>query len=367
MYPVSSLFGPALRDAHTLYVRVDAYYDGDLLVEDIDIDGGQVNINAGNGVRRSLDLSITDVTLWDTLDVIGVELHPHRGIRYPSGEVESVPLGVFQLDTQAMSVAPGGGITVRSAPDQWAKVQRARFEVPEASQKGNLTAVEIERLITDAVPGITVVNEATSTATVGALVWDRDRDRAVNDMLTSIAAEAFFDWTGQLVIRDAPLLSQTPVWTVDASPTGVLLGGDIKRDRSRTYNVVVVTGSALDGSTPFAPQIAEDDDPGSRTYVDGPFGRVPYYWSSPTVTTAAQALSAARTILNRVKAVNAQLAVESVVHPGLDRGDVITVLTPDDHTELHLVDALSVPLAVSGTQSITTRSSRPEGDVPDGE
>lgn len=367
MYPVSSLFGPALRDGHTLYVRVDAYYDGDLLVEDIDISGGQVNVNSGNGVRRSLDLTITDLTLWDTLDVIGVELRPYRGIRYPNGSVEQVPLGVFQLDAQSMSVAPRGGIQVRSAPDRWARVQRAKFETPQASERGDLTAVEVVRLVTDAVPGVDVINQSTSTATVGALVWDRERDRAVTDLLTSIASEAYFDNDGALIVRDAPLLSQTPVWTVDASPTGVLIDGDIKRDRSRTYNVVVVTSTAVDGTTPFAPQVAADTDPGSRTYVSGPFGRVPYFWSSPTVTTAAQALLAARTILNRVKATNAQLAVESVVHPGLDRGDVITVLSADGRTELHLVDALTIPLTVAGTQAITTRSSRPEGDVPSGE
>jgi hypothetical protein len=85
------------------------------------------------------------------------------------------------------------------------------------------------------------------------------------------------------------------------------------------------------------------------------------------MTTSAQALQAATALLNRVKAVNAQLNVEAVVNPALDRGDVITVLTPDGTTELHLIDAVTIPLDVSGTQQITTRSSRPDGDVPTGE
>ena len=55
------------------------------------------------------------------------------------------------------------------------------------------------------------------------------------------------------------------------------------------------------------------------------------------------------------------------MHPGLDRGDVIIVLTPSGTTERHLVDSLTIPLDVGGTQQITTRSSRPEGDVPTGE
>lgn len=367
MYPVSPTFGQALRQAHTLSAQVDAYYGGVILLEDIPILAGQVTVNGGTGVRRTLDLTIADETLWADLDVVGVELRPSRGVRYPSGAVETIPLGVFSLDSQSMSVAPGGGISVRSAPDRWARVQRARFEAPAASVRTNRASVEAVRLVEQAVSGLTVLNTATSTALAGALVWDRDRDKAVTDLLTAIAAEGYFDNTGQLVVRNAPLLSQTPVWTVDASATGVLLGGEVARDRSRTYNVVVVSSSGVDGRTPFAPQTAADSDPTSRTYVGGPFGRVPYFWSSPTVRDTTQAAAAAVTLLNRVKAVNAQLSIEAVVNPALDRGDVITVLTPTGLTERHLIDSVTIPLVVGGTQSITTRSSRPDGDIPDGE
>ncbi|WP_416902764.1 DUF5047 domain-containing protein [Micromonospora echinospora] len=357
---MSATFGQALRQSHAVAVRMDAYYDGELIAEDIPVDSGTVRINSGTGVRRNLDVRISDDRLWDVLDVTGVELRPYRGVRYPSGQTELVPLGVFGLDSQSISVAPGGGIQVRSAPDRWARVQRHRFELPASSVIGAPTVNEVVRLVTEAVPGIDVVNLSTSTATVEALVWDRDRDKAAIDMATSVGAEAYFDNEGRLIIRDVPLLTQTPVWTVDASPSGVLLDGERIRDRSRTYNVVVVRDGRTDGSTPFDPQIAEDNDPTSHTYVGGPFGRVPYYWSSPTVTSGAAALEAAATILARVRAVAAQINVEAIVHPGLDRGDVITVLTADGSTELHLVDALTVPLDVGSAQSITTVSSRPD-------
>jgi hypothetical protein len=365
MYPVSSVFGRALREAHTLAVRVDAWYDGDLLIEDLPLDedsAGQVTVQAGTGVRRQLDLTIADAGLWDDLDVTGIELRPYRGIRYPSGQVELVPLGVFGLAGQSMSVGPDGGIRIGTAPDRWARVQRARFETPAASQVGDLVVDEIVRLVTEAVPDVEVSVLSTSTVTVGALVWDRDRDKAVVDLATGIGAEVYFDNDGVLIVRDAPTLSQAPVWTVDASPSGVLLGGDLRRDRSRTYNVVVVSDARTDGSTPFAPQVIEDDDPSSPTYVGGPFGRVPYFWSSPTVRSAPQAVIAGTTILNRVRAVNAQLDLDAVVNPALDRGDVIEVLTTTGRVERHLIDALTVPLTVSGVQSITTRSSRPDGD-----
>jgi hypothetical protein len=175
----------------------------------------------------------------DTLDVIGVELRPYRGIRYPSGDTELVPLGIFSLDAQSIAVGPDRRDQVSSAPDRWARVQRAQFEQPTPAIATAQIRAEISRLVTGAVSGITVTTTATSTVTAGPLVWDQDRAAAVTDLATSIGAEVFFDNAGNLVIEDAPLLGQTPVWTVDASPSGVLLSGAAVRDRSRTYNVVV--------------------------------------------------------------------------------------------------------------------------------
>ncbi|GAA2566400.1 hypothetical protein GCM10010435_44500 [Winogradskya consettensis] len=367
MYPVTSIFGPALRASHTVVVRVDAYYAGTLLLQDLPITGGTVTVNSGTGVRRTLDVTIADESLWPQLDVIGIELRPYRGVRYPSGAAELVPLGVFCVDSTSMRVRPGSGIQVRAAPDRWARVQRAQFETPQASVRGNMIRQEIIRLVTAAVPGITVTDTTTATTLVTPLVWDRDRAGTAADLATAIAAEVYFDVDGGLVLEPAPLLSQVPVWTVDASANGILLDGDIARDRSRTYNVVVASMGAVDGRTPFAPQIAADTDPTSRTWVDGPFGRVPYYYSSPNLHTTAQALAAAKALLAKVKAINAQLSVESVVHPGLDRGDVMTVLTPAGILERHLIDSLTVPLEVGGVQRITARSSRPDGDIPEGE
>jgi hypothetical protein len=367
VYPVTATFAAALRQSHTVVVRVDAYLGGSLIAADMPVTTGAVTINSGTGVRRTLDLTITDRSLWSTLDVIGVELRAYRGIRYPSGDVEMVPLGIFSLDAQSMSVGPEGGIQVQTAPDRWAKVQRAQFEQPTSSIATNQIKTEISRLVTGAVSGITVTTTATSTVTAGPLVWDTDRAGSAADLATSIGAEAYFDVTGNLIIADAPLLSRTPAWTVDASPSGVLLSGDRIRDRARTYNVVVAYPSSLSGTSPYPPVVVADTDPTSRTYVGGPFGRVPYRYTTPAMTTSAQALVAATALLNRVKAVNAQLNVTAIVHPGLDRGDVITVLTPDGTTERHLIDATTVPLDVGGTQQITTRSSRPDGDVPTGE
>jgi hypothetical protein len=80
--------------------------------------------------------------------------------------------------------------------------------------------------------------------------------------------------------------------------------------------------------------------------------------------TAGDALALATALLNKVKAPMAQFSVEAVVNPALDRGDVLDVLTPAGVVERHMAVSFAVPLTVGGTQTITTRSSRPDGDVP---
>lgn len=367
MFAVTTTFVAALRQAHTAVVQVDAWRSGSLVKASLPILDGAVTVDSGSKVRRVLNLTLgPEAGLWDLLAPTGTELRPKRGIRYPSGDVEWVPLGRFDVDTQAMGYAPGGTMTL-TAPDRWVRVQRAKFEAPKESVPGATIRSEISRLVLEAVPGVTVTDTATSTATIGAVAWDTDRDAAVEAMAKAIGAEVFFDVDGNLVIRDVPTLTSRPSsWLVDASATGVLLDADRERNRQRTYNVVVVTSTTVDGSVPFSPVTVADNDATSPTYVGGAFGRVPYFYSDPLIKTTGQATSAGTTILERVRGLAAQLSLTSVVNPALDSGDVIDALLPrerpdmDRPVERHLVDKITVPLTIGGTQSVATRSSRPE-------
>lgn len=367
MYPVSDAFLATLRGPHTVSARVDVYLAGGLVYSSLPFTAGDVEVADGDGVRRKLTLTIPHVGLWDVLTPAGTELRAYRGVRYPGvATPEVVPQGVFGVDAQSLALGPNGTIAI-TAPDRWARVQRARLKVPLASIPGARVTAEIARLVVGAVPGITVTTTATSTATVGALVWERDRDKAVTELARSIGAEVYFDWTGGLVIRDAPKLSASPVsWRVDVSASGVLIGGDRSRSKEKTYNVVVVTSSTVDGATPFPPQIVSDTDPTSPTFI-GTYGEVPYFYSSPLINSTAQALAAGRTLLNRLKGLAAQLDVTAAVNPALDRGDVFYAVLSDGTVERHMAAAFGVPLTLAGTQQITTVSTRPEGDVPNEE
>ncbi len=368
MHTVSSAFLDALRHPHAAVSVVEAWRGGKRVASNLPVEGGEVTVDAGSKVRRSLSVTLAaEPGLWDKLSPVGTELAVHRGIRFPNGQVELIPLGVFVIDVQKMGYAPNGRLAL-TAPDRWVRVQRARFERPSASVRGARTRDEMSRLVGAAVPGVPRTATATSRTRLPPVVWERDRDKAVEDMGRSIGAEALFDGHGHAVIRDVSTLAQPSKWLVDASATGVLLGADRERNRQRTYNVVVVSSERTDGRPPFPPQVVADTDRKSPTYVGGPFGRVPYFYTSPLLTTAEQAQAAGRSILDRVRGLAAQLTLESVVNPSLDAGDVLDVLLPPERrglarpVERHIIDRLTVPLTPDGSQTILTRSSRPDDD-----
>lgn len=376
MYSVSALFGPFLRGAGGVqYAVVDAFRDGAAVATGLPVLGGFVTDDSSAGVRRTLDLELApQLGLWDLLAPIGTEIRPRMVTRYLNGTTESIPLGVFDIDAQSMAYGAGGSVKLAGS-DKWARIQRARFLKPQASTRGITISAQIVKLIQGALgAGEPVNNFATSTATVGSVVWERDRDQTIQDLAKSIGAYVSFDRDGVAEIRDLPTSSATTVWTVDASETGVLLDAQRDRDRKRTYNVVVVASDKADGEAPFAPQIVWDTDPDSPTYAGfnpltnpgsaGPFGIVPYFYTSPLLRNAGQALDAGRKILARTTGLASQLGLTAIRNHALDSLDPIGVLLPAERYdqeqpfERHIIDRVTHPLLPTGTQTIDTRSTR---------
>lgn len=362
MFAVSDRFLAALRESHTVAVRVDAYSGSQCLASDIPISDGSVTVSAGTGVHRKLDVTVADPSLWDTLTTTGVELRAYRGIRFPGGEEELVPLGVFGLDQQTTTVVTKGAIGISSSPDRWARIQRARFETPRVSDTGFTNIDEIIRLVNEVVTarqetgGVTLGNVLSGTAISSAVVWDRDRDKAIEDLCTAAGVEAFFGPQGELIIRDVPAMAAFPVWRVHAGRKGVMLGGTATRDRTRVYNVVVVVSTKTDGTPPFAPQIVADEDATSPTNVNGPYGRVPYFLSTALTGDAASAYQVGKNLLAKTRGRFIDMSVDAVVNPALESGDTISAEGAEGNAALFVVDSFSVPLTTAASQSLTLRT-----------
>jgi hypothetical protein len=360
---ISSAYLPTISNGGRYRVRCDAYRNGALIPggRDLTIFSGSVTDESRPGIKMQLGIELlpepgeTVDHLFDLLAPTGTELRV-RSTLLNTGDV--VPMGRFDVASQNMGYGSQGTLSLQ-ADDKWVKVQRARFLTPFASTPGATITAQIVTLIRGALGSSEPVNvTATSTALMGKVVWELDRDKAIIELAESIGAWVYFDRDGVATVADVPV-NQPPVW--DDVP---LLSASRSRDRSKTYNVVVVNPEKVDGTALFSTVTLQDTNPDSPTYVGGAFGVVPTFYSSPLLQNSAQAGKAGRAILNRVKGLNSQLTLSTVRNHALDVLDTIQVQLPRTRwdtpgaVELHMVDKIVHPLTPEDSQSIDTRATR---------
>lgn len=335
--------------------------------------GGRISDTTRPGVRRTLAASFApQVGLYELLKPEGVQLTVNARITYVDRTTRHIPMGVFDIDSETVEDGTGG--VSLTAPDKWVQIQRARFIRPQKSVKGRLIVLEIAALIRGALGADETVNIlATSTETVAALTFEKDRDKAIIDLATSIGAWVYFDREGRATIEDIPTLGVSADWLIDHSPNGVLI--DLTRERSRTgtHNVVVVESSSAEDAK-FTTQVVWDSDPSSPTYAGtdpvnnpgsaGPFGIVTFFHDNPSLSSDNAARAAGRTILARVRGLAAQVSLTTVPNPLLDAFDVLDVLPPPERRdqpraiERHVADTVTHPLDDGSPQTIEGRSTR---------
>lgn len=361
MWPASSRLLAALTTSHAVVTKVQAWRNG-VLLGDIDVAGGQVSITARSRVRRTFEFTAAEALYPtepdDMLSPYGTEIWAWRGVEF--GDLQDlVPVFRGRVEHVDDRSQFDGEISVRCL-DLFATVNDARFENPRAAPTGQGVAATIQQLIVEAIPDASFVVAAgvdTSSAVPAGLMWDRDRGQAIDDLAKAIGAEVYADPTGTFRIRPVPTINDPAVWTVAEGANGTLVTTGRTVSREGVYNVVVVTGERATNTLPILATVA-DTDPMSPTYVGGPFGRTPRFYSSPLVTTSDQATTAGQALLARSIGATRTRNITAVPNPAQEAGDVITV-TVAAGTETHIADTITLPLhAVSGSMSIGTRSTK---------
>lgn len=383
MWPVSATFLAACRTSHAIVTTCtfkDAFTSAQTVLP---VEDGNVTVDVTAAIRRTLNLNLPPLqSIYDVLAVPGGEITVTQGIRYIDGTTETVPLGVFCVDQQRMTYRPDGTFTL-TAPDRWLHVQRNAFGLNRVSVPSNAGWTEIKRLVEAAWPNagfpfpgwatITGVTNPDQSATtkVGAQLWDDgSRETAIQNIATANSVDVRFDAQGFAVLQPIPVLtsSSTVAWTVDAAGNGVFEDGDRQRDLTLTRNAVIVSSSAADVvMTPV--EVKDVHTPSSDPLSTlGPLGYVPFNFDSPLIRNTTQATAAGKTILQKQLGVQMQLSLTAAPNPALDGYDVISVVFPPGDwgttrpTETHLIESVTIPLTPSGTQQITTRSTRTTAD-----
>ena len=218
----------------------------------------------------------------------------------------------------------------------------------------------IATVVAAAVPGVTVSAQATGGTATAGLTWERDRGQFISDIARDGSLDAAFDGAGVFVVRTEPIIEPTTaiVATFKSGPSANIITATRERPFDRLYNTVVVI--PVDETQTWPRQVVTLSDPNHPRY-SGKIGVVPYFYASPTLSTASAAMSAAITILQRVLGTTETVRLGAIGSPALEVGDAVVVVKSATQTDpgfsaIHLIDGYTLDL-VSGAMELDTRSS----------
>lgn len=364
MRPVSARFLDTLRGSHEFVARARVCAPGQSGTSptgtQIAILGGDVTLDGTADIRGTLSLDTDGNGMWpsrstDLLAPFGNEIFVERGVRYGDGTSEYVSLGYYRIGTPDQDSAPDGPISL-SCSDRMAGIIDGRVTAPRQYPAGTIVGTLVSTLVNEIYPYATVEWDDTTylAATGRALVLEEDRYAFLNDLITSYGKVWFWDYRGVLTIKTAPD-SSVPLYVVDAGLNGVLVQASRTLTRDGLYNAVVATGDGMDTTAPVR-GTAYDANPGSPTYWFGGFGQVPRFYSSPFITTDAQALNAARELLRRGLGLPYSVSFQSIPNPALEPDDPVQVVYgPSVAPETHVIEQITIPLTAADVMTAATR------------
>lgn len=347
-----------LKGNQRRFLRVESWYDDQLLDDDIPVQAGVEDVDRSSNVpervtltvprvaKRTFDGQRFDYTPGDLLSPLaanGQMLRVIVGIGVGYGNVEWLTRGWYVI-TEAESNEDE--VKVEAAGLLW-KIQEARLVNP--LQPSGTFKSTIRNLVE---PALTVeFDAALSDRSVPASVnYDDDRLDALTATLSAWPATADMTSEGFLYVTTADDPSTISL-ELSTGAGGTVIKKIGKSTRDQVYNAVVAQGTTSDGG--LVRGVSYDLLGPKRS--GGPFNElpVPFFFDSPLITSQSQATAAANSRLATLKRTTSQdYDVRMVPHPALEVGDRITV----DGTP-YIVEANKLPLtAGGGEQQLRVRS-----------
>lgn len=342
MITTSDTVTALLTGSYTSHVRAESWYGGTLLASDIPIASGGEQRDRSLRVPERVTLTIPRVdggTDWspyeDTspLAANGQRLRIELGVQVGVDRIEWLQRGWFVIYRSEVS-----GDTVRvEARGLLHLIDEAKLVSPYQP-----TGTILSTLRGLVEPALTVINDAalTDRAVPSDVNFDEDRLGAVLELLDAWPADAAVNPDGLLELNASADDGDTPVLAL-SEDTGTVVRVVGASTREGAWTVVVARGTASDGGQVQGITYLST---GPKAY-QGLFNPlpVPYFFSSPLITTVGQATGAAQTVMLRLaRKASRLLEVEMVPHPALLTGDVVS-LTSEVYTGTAVVEQLDLP------------------------
>ncbi|SIQ07381.1 DUF5047 domain-containing protein [Micromonospora avicenniae] len=356
MIPLSEEALSVLTRSYRLRCAVESWLGDELLAAEVPVETASEETDRSLRVPERVTFTVprydrgvdwSPVTDDHPLAANGQRLRVQLGIEIGNGVTEWFQRGWFVIED---SIADGDSVSV-AAVGLLSLVEEARLVSPY--QPSGTLFNTLRGLVE---PALTVTSDGLiDRAVPSGINYDEDRLGAVLELLDAWEADARVTEDGYLYVSPAEP-SRTPVLSLTDGQGGTVIQATGSSAREGAFNVVVARGTAPDGGQI---QGVAYDYSGPKRH-GGPFNPlpVPYFYSSPLLTTVAQANSAARTVLARLKRSTAkEFQIEMVPHPGLQAGDTVAITTEEYTDLLCVVEALNLPYtAGGGSQRLTLRS-----------
>lgn len=336
---------------------------GNQVTKILNVTGGSVSIDASRKTRRQCSLVLQDPDGDLVPDVATAILQPYsgymlrlyRGIswRYDNS-VELKALGTFAPYNPQISDSDDSLEIKITGYDRSKIISRLRWTKPYYIASGTNTATAIKTILDDRMPGLRY-NFIPTQATVPGMILGVSADQADpwEDAVKIAAAdgmELFFDENDIVVLRKIPDPDVDPiVKTFQEGPTCTVTALQRTNDGEQMYTGVVVYTEGSEVVEPLRVEVWRSD-----TTL-----RIPYFFQTSIITTEAQAIATAQTLLRRVGRAEFSATLDAVPDPRLQVGDVVRIKR--ERTKFNhpfVVNSLTIPLDSESSMSIATEQRR---------
>lgn len=338
MIDVDPLIVSAIEGSSTPAVQVTAWRDGvltyptaDSAAPAIDVLSWSVTEDATQMARScsfslaALDPVLLPTTMDGVLMPFGSEVSIRSGVDLGPAGVKLAAEGIFRI-TRAK---PRKWYEYYSASDKWVLqglavdgsgtdrtkvLEDARFEATPVSSEGSSVFAAIAALCADLVP---VGTHRVSNRSITPIAFDGESRTSAIDAVAKYAdARAVIDREGRLILK--PRTRGSGSWGI---PSASLIDVEEEVSDEGFYNGVVAKGRDPQSQQEIVGKYYEQDR--SVGWRSG--HKVPYFYSSPLLTTQAAADSAAHTTyLNVVKRRQTVVQLDVPAHPGIEALDEVT-------------------------------------------
>lgn len=335
--------------ARVVRCRVESWLGTELLDDDIPVDAAGEETDLTLSVpervtlavpRRWRNFSYAPTSATHSLAANGQRLRILIGLDTHRGATEWIQRGWFVLQE---SVPSGDQVTV-TATGLLTLIDEAKLIAPW--QPTGTFGSTLRGLLEPAIP-VDLTNAPADRAVPSSITIDEDRLAGVYEVLDAWPAIGRINADGVFVVTDPDVEPSIVATLADHDYQPVIVEDSGTSTRDGGYNCVVSRGTASDGGV--VQGVAYDTSSSPRAY-GGLFSPlpVPYFFSSPLLTTVAQCNASSATVLARLQREAADpFTVNAVPNYLLQAADRLQINTTDRYAVAD-IQSITLPYTADG-------------------